>query len=451
MHLGDKHLSFCQSWSVTMDREQCICQSIVRALHSGLVPSRGLDRIAVGREGELEQLRHDLEFCQNGGAWVRYVSGDYGVGKTFLCSLLREEAWHMGFVVAAVDLGRDAPFHRFEAIYQRIMDGMRTDHFREVPAFEFIVQEWLFNLEKVVQRSMGLNPLHPNHRGEISTIVARRIKEQLGELRIYDSSFANALRGYYRASQQGDEVVSAAVAGWLKGDQNIPVELRKEFHIRGGVDRDNAFDFLQAMAALVVHVGYAGLLIIFDEAELIRGISRIDSRHAAYENMRFLMDKAAQGEFAHCGFLLAGTEDLFNDELRGVASYQALYNRLQPERSRRQTKDFQHPLIALAGFDHVKLYEVARRVRQVHGIAYAWNANERLSDERLKHLIEQTAARFGEKFHTVPRGFLKGLVDILHALRQNPQSSAAEILAGGIDASRIEEVERVEAHLLDDA
>jgi P-loop Domain of unknown function (DUF2791) len=432
-----------------MDRERFICESIVRALKSGLVPSRGLDRIAVGRDGELKQLRHDLEFSQNGGAWLKCFSGDYGVGKTFLCSLLREEAWRLGFVVTAVDLGRDAPFHRFEVIYHRIMEGMRTAHFREVPAFEFIVQEWLFNLEKEVQRSMGFNPLNAEHRGEISTIVSHQINEQLSKLRIYDSSFANALRGYYGASQQGNEVVATAAVGWLKGDPNVPAELRREFNIRGSVEKDNAFNFLQAMAALIVHIGYAGLIVIFDEAELIRGISRTDSRSAAYENIRFLMDKTAQGEFAHCGFILAGTEDLFNDELRGVASYQALYDRLKPERGRRRTQDFRHPLIALAGFDPVKLHEVALRVRQVHGIAYAWDAIDRLPDELLKRLIEETAVRFGEKFKAVPRGFLKGLVDILDELEQNPQSSAAEILSGGIDADRIEEVEREEAHLLD--
>ena len=38
--------------------------------------------------------------------------------------------------------------HKFEVFYQSIVDGMRTDHFRDVPAFEFIVQEWLFNLEQ---------------------------------------------------------------------------------------------------------------------------------------------------------------------------------------------------------------------------------------------------------------------------------------------------------------
>ncbi len=432
-----------------MDREQFICASIIRSLKRGLVPSCGLDRIAVGREGELNQLRRDLEFSRNGGAWVRCFSGDYGVGKTFLCSLLREEAWHMGFVVAAVDLGRGAPFHRFEVIYHRLMQGMSTDHFREVPAFEFIVQEWLFSLEEEVQRAMGLNPLNPAHRGEVTKIVAHQIDAQLAKLRIYDRSFANALRGYYGASQQGNEVVATAAVGWLKGDPNIPVELRKDFNIRGSVDKDNAFNFLQAMSALVVHIGYAGLVGIFDEADAIRGIARTDSRNAAYENIRFLMDQTAQGEFAHCGFSLAGTEDLFSDELRGVPSYRALYDRLKPGRGRRRAKDFGRPLIMLAGFDAVKLYEVAQRVRQIHGVAYAWEAIDRLPDELLKRLVEETAARFGAKFNTMPRGFLKGLVDILDELEQNPQSLAAEILAAGIDADRVEGIERQEAHLLD--
>ncbi len=432
-----------------MDEEQFVCESLVRALKSGLVPFRGLGRMAVGREAELKQLRRDLEFCRQGGGWVRCFSGDYGVGKTFLCSLLREEAWRMGFVVAAVDLGRDAPFHRFEVIYHRIMEGVRTDHFRDVPAFEFIVQEWLFNLEKAVQRSMGLNPLNSEHRDKVSKIVAHQINEQLAKLRIHDSSFANALRGYYGASQQGNEVVATAAVGWLKGDSNVPAELRKEFNIRGSVDKDNAFNFLQVMAALVVHIGYAGIIVIFDEAELIRGISRADSRNAAYENIRFLMDKTAQSEFAHCGFVLAGTEDLFIDELRGVASYRALYDRLRPERDRRQTKDFRQPLIPLAGFDPVKLYEVALKVRTVHGIAYGWDAVERLPDVQLKRLIEKTAARFGEKFKTVPRGFLKVLVDILDELEQNPQTLAVDLLTVGVDADRVEEVEHEEAHLHD--
>ena len=432
-----------------MDKDQFICQHIVRALRSGLVPARGLDRIAVGREDELGRLRADLELSQKGGAWVRCLSGNYSSGKTFFCSLVREEAWRRGFIVAAVDLGRDAPLHRFDVIFHRLMHAMRTDHFREVPAFEFILQEWLFNLEQEVQRSMGLNPLNPVQRGEVSRIIAQRISEQLAKLRIYDRSFANAVRSYYEASQQGHEATATASVGWLTGDASIPDEVRKELHIRGRVDNGNALNFLQAVAALVVHIGYSGLIVIFDEAEWIRSISCSDSRNEAYENIRLLMEKTTQGEFAHCGFMLAGTEDLYHDALRGMASYQALYDRLKPDRARGRTTDFRQPLMALAGFDRVKMHAVALKVREAHGIAFEWDAMERLPDDRLKRLIEETAARFGEKFTVVPRGFLKGLVDILDELQQSTPSLADEILSAGIDADRIEAIEREETHLID--
>lgn len=432
-----------------MDMNQFICQHIVRALRSGLVPTRGLDRIAVGRENEVRNLRADLELSQNGGAWVRCLSGHYSAGKTFFCSLVREQAWHRGFIVAAVELGRDAPLHRFDVIYHRIMEAMRTVHFREVPAFEFIIQEWLFILEKDVQRSMGLNPLHPAQRGEVARIIVQRISEQLAKLRIYDRSFTNAVRSYYEASRQGNEAMATASVGWLKGDANIPDEVRKELDIGGRVDNDNAFNFLQAMTALVVHIGYSGLIVIFDEAESIQSISSPEIRNAAYENIRILMEKTTQRELAHCGIMLAGTEDLYNDRLRGVPSYPALYARLKSDWAGSRTTDFRQPLMALAGFDRVTLHEVALRVREVHGIAHEWDALECLPDDMLKRLIEKTAARFGEKFTVVPRGFLKGLVDILDELQHRAPSLAGEILAAGIDADCIEAVEREETHLSD--
>jgi adenosylhomocysteinase len=430
-----------------MDMERLTCQHIIRALKSGLIPSRGLDRIAVGREEELKHLRADLESSQHGRAWVRCLCGSYSAGKTFFCSLVREEAWHRGFVVAAVVLGRDAPLHRFDVMYRRIMDAMRTVHFREVPAFEFLVQEWLLNLETEVQRSMGLNPLNAIHRGKMSTIIAQQIGEQLAKLRIYDRSFANAVRGYYEASKQGNDAVASAAIDWLKGEANIPAAVRQDFQIRGSMDQDNAFNFLQAMAALVVHIGYAGLLVILDEADSIRTIARPDSRDAAYENIRFLVDKTALGEFAHCGFMLAGTEDLYSDLLRSMAALPAQHDRLEPERAGDRTQAWQHSLLVLEGFDYVKLHEVARRVRRMHGIADGWNPLQRLPDDALERLIAQTAAHFGEKFVTVPRGFLKGLVDILDALHHSSPASAASILATGIDVERIEAVEQEETHL----
>jgi hypothetical protein len=95
------------------------------------------------------------------------------------------------------------------------------------------------------------------------------------------------------------------------------------------------------------------------------------------------------------------------------------------------------------------MHEVALKVREAHGIAFEWDAAERLPDDRLKRLMEETAARFGEKFTAVPRGFLAGLVDILDDLQQSTPSLAGKIISAGIDADHIEAIEREETHLID--
>lgn len=432
-----------------MNRERFLCQSVVCALRQGLVPARGLTHMAVGCEEVWRQLKRDLAFSKYGGAWVRWVSGDYGAGKTFLCSWLREEAWREGFVVAAVDLGRDAPLHRFDVIYHRIMEGLRTDAFWEVPAFEFILQEWLFNLEKEAGRSLGLNPLQPEHRGSIAKAVERQIDEHLAKLRLADPCLANALRSYYLAVQHDHDIVATAAVDWLKGAPSVPAEILQELNLRGGVNKENARRFLRAMAALMVHIGYAGVVMIFDEAELIRGIARADSRNAAYENIRLLMEGTAQGDFPHCGFLLAGSEELFNDERRGIPSYPPLYEQVKPSGGRGKTPAQHQPLLHLEGFHQARLTEAALKVRQAHGMAYGWQPELRLTDALLERLVEDMAARVGEAFTTAPRGVFKVLVDVLDALHQQPSVALPEVIGAADYADRIEEVERQEARLLD--
>jgi adenosylhomocysteinase len=327
------------------------------------------------------------------------------------------------------------------------MEGLRTEHFREFPAFEFILQEWLFNLEKDVQRSLGLNPWKHDYRAQIATVVDAHIDQQLATLRIHDSSFGKALRSYYAAAQYSNDIVATAAANWLKGIPTLSANLRPERGIRGGVAKENAFDFLRAMATLIVHIGYAGLLVIFDEAELICGIARAESRNAAYENIRLLMDWTAQGDFAHCGFLFAGAEDLLSDDRRGVPSYPSLYEQLKPPAGRSKTPEFRQPLLELAGFQETSLSEMARKVREVHGVAYGWQPDQRLTDDLLNRLIQEAAAQVGEAFRTVPRGFLKVLIDVLDEIQRYPHVAASEVIRVTDYVERIEEVERQEAHL----
>jgi P-loop Domain of unknown function (DUF2791) len=432
-----------------MEADQFTSQSIIHALQHGYVPSRGLEHIVVGREGELALVRRDLGFAKSGGGWVRFVGGDYGAGKTFLCSLVRELAWREGFVVAAIDLGRGAPLHKIKEIYRRILEGMRLDHVRHAPAFEFILQEWLFNLQRDVQGAMGLNSFNPKQWTELSRIVEQEIGKKLIDLQIHNRSLGNALRAYYVASRQPNAPMAAAAIRWLTGQSDTPEEVRREFNITGAVGQDNALEFLQAMARLIVHIGYAGLIVICDDVEAIRAISRPANRLTAYENICALMDKAAQGTLPHCGFVFASAEDFIYDGIRGIASHPPLSQRLKPGRLRRQTREDPPPLILLGGFDQHKLHQVTLKVRDVHGLAHDWDPRAQLTNELVTGLVEKMAGHFGDNLKAIPRGFLKVTVDILDELKRHPHSPAAEVLARASDPGRIEEVEREEAHLLD--
>jgi hypothetical protein len=427
-----------------MDIDRCLGRSLLRALKQGRLPLRGLGHIAVGREGELSSLRRDLRLCRDGGGSLRWLCGPPGSGKTFLCSLLREEAWQAGFVVAAIDVGRDLAWPSPEALYGRIMAGLRTQQLGDVPALEFILQAWLFGLEQEVQRAMGLEPWHPAERDKRSAMVERRIGEELVKLGIYDVAFARAVRGYYVASQHGDELAAGAAIGWLQGEPDVPADLCRQLGIRGRIDRHNAVDVLQAVATLSVRTGYAGLLVIVDAAERLPTIGGVEARQAASETLTGLTARAAQGELAHCGMLLAGRAAPFADRGDGAEASRAL----QPHGP---SEPGEPPLIRLQPLEKRHVLAVARKVRAVHGRAYDWHPHRYLSDALLQRFIVATAARCGERFRGMLRGVLKVLVDMLDALEQQPHASVAMTLATADHSEAIAEVERQPAPGLDSA
>ena len=61
-----------------------IARTVLNALKGGVVPRIGLPYIAVGRKKEIDALLSDIEIVSEGGASVRFITGRYGSGKSFL-------------------------------------------------------------------------------------------------------------------------------------------------------------------------------------------------------------------------------------------------------------------------------------------------------------------------------------------------------------------------------
>lgn len=430
------------------------CRSIIKALKSGLVPGDGIDRIVVGREEILKQLRLDLEDVSVGGSGFKFYAGDYGSGKTFMCSLARNEALKQDFVVSCVNIdARELPMNRMEMIYSKIINGLRTKDHKNVPAFDFILQEWLFKLETKVQKERNLDPLNSEDREKIGHYLAHEINEQLENIRHFDSSLANALRGYYDAVRTQDKETETSALGWIKGQSNIPTRLKEKFNVKGNVNKDNALNFLKSIIQLMVNIGYKGMVIIFDELELIRNV-RHDLRSAAYENIRYICDLTAKEELPHSYFIFAGTEDIFQDETKGIPSYQALYARIRADNlhMKGKVKDIRAPLVYLDNFDEKRLLQVSNKVIKVHEIAYEWSTAGVITPSVTEQLIDRVANKFG-KISSVPRGYLKSFVDLLDITEQNkdfdPQKDFLNDVTFESEFSEIAEVENREASLME--
>src|SRR5690606_21848247 len=108
--------------------------NIIKALRNGTVPAEGTEKIAVGIEQELEQIESQLNDVQNGKTEYKFIIGDDGSRKTFFSTSVRELGFDKDFVVSSVVISQEAPLHKFEVLYRRIMDGMRVKDNKNVPA-----------------------------------------------------------------------------------------------------------------------------------------------------------------------------------------------------------------------------------------------------------------------------------------------------------------------------
>ncbi len=85
-------------------------RSIIEELRKGSVPIEYVPVFTVGRKNWLTFIEDDLEnYIGQGGSKVRFISGDYGDGKTHFMSVIRHLAMEKGFAVSFVVLTRDVP------------------------------------------------------------------------------------------------------------------------------------------------------------------------------------------------------------------------------------------------------------------------------------------------------------------------------------------------------
>jgi len=385
--------------------------ALLQSLRAGVVPRIGQQHVQVGRANEVKALLTDIERIADGGSGVRFVIGEYGSGKTFFLHVVRSIALQKKLVTVHADLSPDRRLHatggQARSLYAELMRNMATRAKPDGGAMTSVVERFV---------TQALTAAREN--GESPEAVIRRGLDELTELTGgYD--FAEVIAKYWQGHDSGNEQLKSDAVRWLRGEFSTRTDARAALGVRTIVDDANFYDQLKLLARFVRLAGFAGLFVVLDEMVNLYKLAHTQSRNANYEQILRILNDATQGTAAGLGFVLCGTPDFLLDTRRGLYSYAALQSRLAENRFARDgLVDYSGPVIRLANLTPEDFYVLLTKLRHVQASgdpgAYL------IPDSGLQAYMAHCANRIGDAYFRTPRNTIKGFLDLLAVLEQNP-------------------------------
>lgn len=316
-------------------------ENILISLKSGNVPQIGAISLCMGREMEVEEFKELLnKVDEDEKAVVKFVNGEFGAGKSFFLKVVEEMAFDKNFVVSWITLSNDIPFNKIDVVYKNIAKNLKC---KTGTSLDHIIDRWITNL-KMMSFEQSSNPQEQNE------IVKTNLANDLEETREHANSFAIAIERYNELMNEGDYKTASYAKAWLRGDSNIPYTEKRKFGVKGDVTKENAINFLEALSIFVKSIGYSGLVVLIDEAEFIMNLHTKKLRDIAYNYIRDIYDNCNMGKFQNTLFLFAGTPELFDQQQKGIPSYEALDDRLKNVLNT-DLPDMRKPIFDLKGFN----------------------------------------------------------------------------------------------------
>ena len=391
-----------------------IAAVIINSLKGGVVPRIGLPYITVGREREIQALLHDLELVADGGASFRFLVGRYGAGKSFLLQTIRTHAMGNGFVVADADL---SPERRLQggqgqglATYRELVRNLSTKTRPEGGALSLVLDRWVAALRE---------------REDPEAELASQL-EPIREL-VCGFDFTEVLRGYWRASLEGDEERRARSVRWLRGEYRTKTEARAEVGVNACITDDTWYEYLKLFAQFLVGAGYRGLVVLVDELVNLYKIPNATSRQYNYEKILTMYNDTLQGKAHHLGIIMGGTPQSIEDRRRGVFSYEALRSRLSQGRfASAGLADMLAPVIHLEPLTYEELLVLIEKLADIHAGYFGYE--RALTEPQLVSFLKAEFGRVGADTHLTPREVIRDFIELLDIVCQNPEADVDALL-----------------------
>lgn len=405
--------------------------AILNSLLGGVVPSRGLQYIMVGRAEEAKQIVTDLTNVKNGSSVIKLIIGPFGSGKSFIQALTQQIAFAEKFVVAKADFTPERRLYGSEgkavAIYTELMKNLSIATVPEGGALPTILDKWIGEVQALVvqEKEYGSvefdNPQFVKDVEKEITAVVSKMDELTGG---YD--FARILNLYFKGFIEDNSELQRKAMRWLRGEYGTKTEAKADLGVRDIINDNNYYDYIKVLSQFVKQIGYSGLVVNLDEAINLYKITHPQTRDKNYETILKIYNDTLQGNVEGLYISLGGTPEFLEDERRGLFSYGALKRRLQSNPHETQEyRDLSQPVIKLTPLKHDDTFVLLRNLRDIHAEHFSYAAT--VSDDEIKNFLRSEYSRPGATEHLTVGDIIRNFLGALNILHQNPDYNRADI------------------------
>ncbi|MBE1555476.1 ATP-binding protein [Sporosarcina limicola] len=398
--------------------------AILNSLFGGVVPSRGLHYIMVGRADEAKQILIDLQNVKKGSSIIKFFIGPFGSGKSFIQALIQQIAFSENFVIAKADFTPERRLYGGEgkavAIYTELMKNLSISTVPDGNALPTILDKWISEVQSSIAKEkdydlVGLD--NPSFVKDIENEIVNLVSKMDELTGGYD--FSRILIQYFRGFVEDDTDLQRRALRWLRGEYGTKTEARADLGVREVINDNNYYDYIKVFSQFVKQIGYSGFVVNFDEAINLYKITHSQTRDKNYETILKIYNDTLQGNVEGLYVTIGGTPEFLEDERRGLFSYGALKRRLQSNRfETTEFRDYSQPVIKLLPLQHDETFVLMQKLRDIHAFHHGYIST--VADGEIMSFIRGEYSRPGADEHLTVGDVIRTFLGALNIIHQNP-------------------------------
>ena len=380
----------------------------------GNPPEYGFQYFTAGLDSYLGTIDEDYlgSFIKDGGSAFKMVIGVYGGGKTHFLYCIRELAWNYDYIASYIVLSPEqTPFYKLEQVYRTITSNLIYPQTPEEllsgydRGIEAVIKAWY---SRKYQEMAGKLP-----DGD-EELVHRELAAYVSALGPYEStSFRNAVKEAFLSLTERRDDDFTLIIQWLKGE-NPPNNLLKNHGIFEKIDKSTAFKMIRSLVQWVRDMGYAGIVVLMDEAEQTPSMTT-KQKAALLSNMRELIDECGHANFRNAMWFYAVPDENFLEGRTQV--YEALRQRLSSVFDAETNPTGAKIYLEETSADPIELLaDIGRKLSVIYEVAYSVKFEAGALDGIIADIAKAAYERKLEIGYK--REFVKNVIEALHRLRK---------------------------------